>query len=102
MVTLAANREAMAHLEGLFEVSPRRACNVLGVNREERLHVHRRGGRKRALGTRSPMAIPQGRNQRWSKERDVAWHYIAPGKPQQKGFIERLASPPFGSMPHDS
>ena len=25
---------------------------------------------------------------RWSKERDVAWHYIAPGKPQQNGFIE--------------
>jgi len=26
----------------------------------------RRGGRKRALGTRRPMAIPQGPNQRWS------------------------------------
>lgn len=25
---------------------------------------------------------------RWSKERDVAWYYIAPGKPQQNGFIE--------------
>ena len=25
---------------------------------------------------------------RWSKERDVEWHYIAPGKPQQNGFIE--------------
>jgi putative transposase len=34
--------------------------------REERLTVRRRGGRKRALGTRAPMAIPQGRNQRWS------------------------------------
>ncbi len=131
--------------------------------REERLQVRRRGGRKRALGTRAPMAIPQGRNQRWSldfvsdafacgrrfrifavvddftrecvrliadtsisglrvareldaaiaerarpamcvsdngteltsmailrwsKEREVEWHYIAPGKPQQNGFIE--------------
>ena len=27
--------------------------------REERLTVRRRGGRKRALGTRAPMAIPQ-------------------------------------------
>ena len=27
--------------------------------------MRRRGGRKRALGTRSPMAIPQGANQRW-------------------------------------
>jgi putative transposase len=33
---------------------------------EERLQVRRRGGRKRALGTRAPMAIPQGLNQRWS------------------------------------
>lgn len=34
--------------------------------REERLSVRRRGGRKRALGTRAPMAMPQDRNLRWS------------------------------------
>lgn len=34
--------------------------------RDERLQVRRRGGRKRALGTRAPMTIPQGPNQRWS------------------------------------
>ena len=34
--------------------------------REERLQVRRRGGRKRALGTRAPLAVPQGANQRWS------------------------------------
>jgi putative transposase len=33
---------------------------------EERLQVRRRGGRKRALGTRAPLTIPQGVNQRWS------------------------------------
>ena len=33
---------------------------------EERLQVRRRVGRKRALGTRAPMALPQGPNQRWS------------------------------------
>jgi len=33
---------------------------------EERLQVRRRGGRKRALGTRAPMTMPQGPNQRWS------------------------------------
>ena len=32
----------------------------------ERLQVRRRGGRKRALGTRAPMMLPQGPNQRWS------------------------------------
>jgi putative transposase len=35
---------------------------------EERLQVRRRGGRKRALGTRAPMALPQGPNQRWSPD----------------------------------
>ena len=33
---------------------------------DERLQVRRRGGRKRALGTRAPLALPQGPNQRWS------------------------------------
>jgi putative transposase len=121
MVTPAGKREAVAHLRTSFEVSERRACASLGVDRasvryrsqlpddtvirarlrelaairrrfgyrrlhilmrregfimnhkklrrlyrEERLQVRRRGGRKRALGTRAPMAIPQGPNQRWS------------------------------------
>lgn len=131
--------------------------------REERLTVRKRGGRKRALGTRAPMAIPQDPNQRWSldfvsdtlvdgrrfrilcviddfsreclatvvdnsisglrvareldaiaerrgyplmvvsdngteltanamlkwqQDRGVEWHYIAPGKPMQNGFVE--------------
>ena len=131
--------------------------------REERLSVRRRGGRKRAVGTRAPMFVPLLPNQRWSldfvsdqltngrrfrvlaivddctreclalvadtslsgvrvaRELDqlmqprgspkmivsdngseltsnailtwadraqVEWHYIAPGKPMQNGFIE--------------
>lgn len=131
--------------------------------REERLTVRKRGGRKRAVGTRAPMAIPQGPNQRWSldfvsdtlvdgrrfrilcviddfsreclatvvdnsisgervareldaiaerrgqplmvvsdngteltskamlkwqQDHGIDWHYIAPGKPMQNGFIE--------------
>ena len=121
MVTPAARREAVAHLRTSLQVSERRACAALGVDRtsvryrgsrgedapvrarlrelaavrrrfgyrrllvlmrreglvmnhkkfrrlyrEERLQVRRRGGRKRALGTRAPMTIPQGPNQRWS------------------------------------
>jgi putative transposase len=133
------------------------------IYREERLVVRKRGGRKRALGTRAPAAVPQGRNQRWSldfvsdtfadgrrfrilaivddftrecltlvadtslsghrvareldgliaqrgrtgmvisdngteftstailrwqQEAGIAWHYIAPGKPMQNGFVE--------------
>ena len=34
--------------------------------REEKLMVRRRGGRKRALGTRAPMELPHTINQRWS------------------------------------
>ena len=33
---------------------------------EEKLQVRRRGGRKRALGTRRPVGVPNGPNQRWS------------------------------------
>lgn len=133
------------------------------IYREEGLTVRKRGGRKRALGTRAPMAVPQGPNQRWSldfvsdsltcgrrfrilnviddfsreclaavvdtslsgervareldriaemrgypclvvsdngteltsnailkwqEDRKVDWHYIAPGKPMQNGFVE--------------
>ena len=34
--------------------------------REEKLTVRRRGRRKRALGTRTPMLVPHAINQRWS------------------------------------
>ncbi len=34
--------------------------------RKEKLQVRRRGGRKRALGTRRPMLVPDRINARWS------------------------------------
>ncbi|AML53775.1 integrase [Falsihalocynthiibacter arcticus] len=128
-----------------FEVNHKK---VRRIYREEKLQVRRRGGRKRALGTRKPMVLPDGPNQRWSldfvpdaltdgrwfrilavvddfsrenlvlvadtslsghrvareldkviaehgmailkwvQKSDIDWHYIAPGKPQQNGFIE--------------
>jgi putative transposase len=36
------------------------------IYREEKLMVRRRGGRKRAMGTRAPMLIPLAPNERWS------------------------------------
>lgn len=39
---------------------------VQRLYREERLQVRRRGGRKRALGVRAPMAVPDRPNARWS------------------------------------
>lgn len=131
--------------------------------REEKLTVRKRGGRKRALGTRHPLALPSRSNERWSldfvsdaftdgrrfrvlavvddftreclclvadtslsghrlareldsliakrgkpktivsdngtemtsmailkwcQQTHIEWHYIAPGKPMQNGFIE--------------
>jgi putative transposase len=72
-----------ARLRELAEVRRRFGCRRLhvllkreglGVNHkklrrlycEEGLQVRRRGGRKTASGTRSPMAMPEGPNQRWS------------------------------------
>ena len=121
MVTPEAKRKAVVHLMEVHQVSQRRACDVLRVDRstmryssrrsddtdlrdaikrvsrerrrfgcrrihvmiaregfevnhkkvrriyrEEKLQVRRRGGRKRALGTRKPMVLPDGPNQRWS------------------------------------
>ena len=39
---------------------------VQRLYREERLTVRRRGGRKRAIGTRRPMVMPLAPDQRWS------------------------------------
>jgi len=39
---------------------------VYRLYRDERMMVWRRGGRKRALGSRMPMMVPAGINQRWS------------------------------------
>jgi putative transposase len=39
---------------------------VYRLYREEGLAVKRRRGRRRAIGTRAPLAIPQAINQRWS------------------------------------
>lgn len=219
MVKPAARRQAVARVCERHDVSERRACFALGVDRsgvryrrrrpdetqvrqrirdlaaerrrfgyrrlhlmlekegckmnqkrfrrlyrEEGLVVRKRGGRKRALGTRAPIELPSGPNIRWSldfvsdsftdgrrfrilavvddfsreclglvpdtsisggrvareldriierrkarpkvcvsdngteltsmailkwqKNRNVDWHYIAPGKPQQNAFAE--------------
>ncbi len=37
---------------------------LLRLYREENLQVRRRRGRKRAMGTRAPITLPQGPNQR--------------------------------------
>jgi putative transposase len=43
-----------------------RTSRSSGLYREEKLTVRKRGGRKRALGTRRPLARPSRPNERWS------------------------------------
>ncbi|MCA2436769.1 IS3 family transposase, partial [Rhizobium leguminosarum] len=42
--------------------------------REEKLTVRKRGGRKRAIGTRAPMLVPMVANDRWSLDFDQRPH----------------------------
>jgi putative transposase len=53
--------------------------------REERLMVRRRGGRKRALGTRAPMLVPQWPNDRWSLD-SVADQFIDGPSPVESDY----------------
>lgn len=46
-----------------FKVNHKRLYRIY---REEKLVVRKRGGRKRALGTRAPMVLPSRANERWS------------------------------------
>jgi|GEM_PF-3453178 len=43
MVTPAARREAVAHLQGLLKVSERRACSIIGADRKSVRYRSRRG-----------------------------------------------------------
>jgi len=67
---LASERRRFGHRRLLillrregFEVNHER---LLRLYREERLTVRKRGGRKRALGTRAPLGLPERPNERWS------------------------------------
>jgi putative transposase len=46
--------------------------------REEKLYMRKRGGRKRAIGTRAPMVVPMAPNQRWSL--DVVCDQLTDGR----------------------
>ncbi len=74
---LRERMKALAHERGRFgyrriDVLLRREGHLVNqkrlfrLYREEKLTVRKRGGRKRAIGTRAPMLIPMAVNDRWS------------------------------------
>lgn len=76
-VALRERMKAIAHERRRFgyrrlHVLLRREGHVVNhkrlfrIYREEKLVVRKRGGRKRAIGTRRPMLIPMAPNERWS------------------------------------
>ena len=94
-MTPDAKRQAVVHLCKAHGVSQRRACHAMQVDRSTVLRVSRELGQiiaERGMpvtivsdnGTEfTSMAILQ-----WVQKTGIDWHYIAPGKPQQNGFIE--------------
>jgi putative transposase len=69
------------------------------IYREEGLSVRKRGGRKRAIGTRALMAIPQGPNQRWSL--DFISDSLSPFGTLLRNALPGKEWPPFpGAMRH--
>ena len=68
-VTSEVSRTEELNSPGQAESSvPMRSAykRLFRLYRAERFMVHRRGGRKRALGTRAPLAVPQWPNDSWS------------------------------------
>jgi hypothetical protein len=122
VVRSAARREAVAYLRQVFETSERRACRLIGGDRTS---VRSRGVRsddgvlrerlkalaqeRRRFGYRRRHRADLERDPLLADETGVGWHYIAPGKPQQNGFIESFNGRPrdellnetlFRSLPH--
>ncbi len=59
-------------------------------------HEIKRRARRRAIGTRAPIVVEAKANARWSLDfvqDQLAWHFIAPGKPMQNGFCESFNGP---------
>ena len=60
----------------------------LRVGRELDHIIVRRGCRPAVIVSDNGTELTSHAILRWQEERGVLWHYIAPGKPQQNGFVE--------------
>ncbi len=60
----------------------------LPVGRELDGIIERRDSRPATMVSDNGTELTSHAILRWQEERGVLWHYIAPGKPQQNGFVE--------------
>ena len=58
------------------------------VARELNLVIHERSAKRGTVVSDNGTELTSMAILRWSEDRQVEWYYIAPGKPQQNGFIE--------------
>ncbi len=68
------------------------------LDREEKLSVRRRGGRKRAIGTRAPMLVPLRPNERWSVDPRVKPDGMLRLRPVHRWAIGSWNAIRFGSL----
>src|SRR5450755_769017 len=64
---------------------PTPPCPATGGPRTRHHHRTRQAGVDRQ---RQRNRIHQHRDLRWAQQAQIAWHYIAPGKPTQNAFVE--------------
>ena len=76
MVRPAAKREAVACLKEQFQMSERRACEVVAA---DRAMVRYRS--VRPPETKNGTELTSHAIFAWAKDYRIDWHYIAPGRP---------------------
>jgi IS30 family transposase len=107
VVTPAAKRQAVSHLQETFAVSERRACAVLSVDRALIRYRSRRGddgalreklceldalvakhGKPGMIVSDNGTELTSNAVLEWCSANKIAWHYTTPGKPTQNAFVE--------------
>ncbi len=61
------------------------------VARELSEIIARRGGKPKTIVSNNGTEFTSMAILKWCQETKVGWHYIAPGKPQQNGFVESFS-----------
>src|SRR3984885_1661709 len=88
VVTPAARRIAVTAARDAHGISERRACSIVGAVAREPDAVIARRDRPLLCVSDNGTELTSMAILKWCQDRQVGWHYIAPGKPQQNAFAE--------------